>query len=371
MKKIYISIFVLIVIILAAMNVVYATDYASSTYIIRDPVLSEGGTHYSSSSNFEIRSTIGGVEAIGVSTSTSFEVRSGFQYYDDSGPDITLAVVNDGSGADIDYQNSLNILSGNWSGFSDPESGLRATNTYAYALRRLQDGYYWNTTTTAWQAGEAWYYTSATNATVTPVYLRTSLTYYVSVKAYNNLDIASIPVDSDGVKVTETLSFSLSSLAVNFQTLNSGNNYTDTSQTTTTISTNAYNGYVITAWETGPMTHQINSFFTISDWSGTNVTPSAWAGNCPSNDECGFGYKTNDTSLSGGTANRFASGNDYAGFVQAGEGDPVADHTDAIDGQTGEVANEQFVVTYKISTNSSQAAGPYATTIVYIATANY
>ena len=71
------------------------------------PCLSEGGTHYSSSSNFEVRSTIGGVESIGISTSTSFEVRSGFQYYDDSGPDITLAQVNDGPGADIDYQNSL------------------------------------------------------------------------------------------------------------------------------------------------------------------------------------------------------------------------------------------------------------------------
>lgn len=350
---------------------VLADNYASSTYIIRDPVLSEGGTHYSSSTNFEVRSTIGGVEAIGVSTSTSYEVRSGFQYYDDSGPDITAAVVNDGGGADIDQQSAINTLSANWSGFVDNESGLRPTNTYAYAFRRTTDGYFWSTTSSAWQAGEAWYYTSNSYATIIPVYLRTSQTFYVSVKAYNNLDIASLPVNSDGVKVIETLTFSLSSFSASFNTLDPGNNFTALSYTTTTVSTNAYNGYVITAWETGPMTHQINSFFTIPDWPGTNAVPTAWAGSCSGNDECGFGYKTNDTSLSGGLANRFASGNDYAGFVQTGAGDPVADHTDNIDGSTGEVVNQQFLITYKISSNASQAAGPYATTIVYVATANY
>ncbi len=349
----------------------WADDYASTTYIIRDPILSEGGTHYASSSSYEVRSTIGGVESIGVSTSTSFEVRSGFQYYDDSGPDITGAVVNDGAGVDIDQQSAIDTLSANWSGFVDNESGLRSTNTYAYALRRTPDGYYWNTTSSIWQAGEAWYYTSNTYATVTPVYLRTSQTFYVSVKAYNNLDIASLPVNSDGVKVIETLTFSLSSFSANFSALDAGNNYTALAYTTTTVSTNAYNGYVITAWETGLMTHQTDSFFTIPNWAGTNAVPTSWAGTCSGNDECGFGYKTSDASLSGGTLNRFTSGNDYAGFVLVGEGDPVADHTDNIDGSTGELTNQQFVITYKISTNSLQAAGDYSTTIVYVATANY
>ncbi len=351
---------------------VIATDYASTTFIIRDPAIGEGGVHHATSTNFQLRSTVGGVEAIGESSSTNFIVKSGFQYYDDTGPDVSGAVVNDGLGADIDEQSSLNTIQANWSGFSDPESGLRDTDTYNFAIRRLIDGYYWNSGTTSWQSGESWTATTTTSININPLYLRTSYTYYVSVKAYNNLDIASDAVDSDGVQVIETLSFSLSSFSVQFNNLNPANSYTDTAYTTTTVTTNAYNGYIITAWETAPMTHQGNSFFIIADWTGTNAAPSTWIGNCTSNSECGFGYTTNDNTLSGGTADRFTNGGpNYAGFTQTGEGDPVADHTDKIDGSTGELSSDEVVISYKISTNATQAAGTYSTTIIYIATAEY
>lgn len=351
---------------------VIATDYASTTFIIRDPIISEGGIHHSTSGSWQIRSTIGGVEAIGESTSTSYTVKSGFQYYDDTGPDTGSAVVNDGPGADIDEQSSLNNIQANWSGFVDPESGLRDTDTYNFAIRRMSDGYYWNATTTAWQAAETWAATTTTAISQTPVYLQTSVTYYVSVRAYNTLNIPSAIVNSDGVRVTETLTFSLSSTSAVFDNLNAANNFTSATNTTTTVSSNAYNGYIITAWETGVMTHQINSSYTIADWTGSNASPSIWSGNCPDNSQCGFGYTTDDNNLSGGTADRFTNGGpNYAGFIQSGAGDPVADHTANIDGSTGEVSGEQFLITYKISTNSTQAAGPYATTIVYVATAEY
>ncbi len=347
-----------------------ATDYSGNSFFIRDPILSEGGTHYATSASYQLRATIGGVESIGESTSTSYKVKSGFQYYDDTPPDTTSAVVNDGSGADIDEQTSLNTIQANWSGFTDPESGLRTTDPYEYAIRRKSDGYFWSSTTSAWQAGAVWYTTSTTAISITPVYLRTSETYYVSVRAYNNAGMVSSAVDSDGVKVIPSLSFSLSSTAVNFGELNSINNFTATGYTTTTVSTNAYNGYIITAWETSLLTNASGD--TIANWSGTNSAPTTWSGNCSNNNECGFGYTTNDSNLSGGTADRFTNGGPkYAGFTTSGPGDPVADHTTKIDGSTGEVSGEQFVVTYKVSVNSTQAAGTYNTTIVYVATAQY
>ena len=364
-------IFILLVLVLVVRALpAVATDYSGSNFFVRDPIISEGGTHYATSASYQLRATIGGVESIGESTSTTYKVKSGFQYYDDTAPDITSAVVNDGSGADIDEQTSLNTIQANWSGFSDPESGLRTTDPYEYAIRRKSDGYFWSSTTSAWQAGAIWYATSTTAISVTPVYLRTSETYYVSVRAYNNAGMVSSAVDSDGVKVTPSLSFSLSSTTVNFGELNSVNNFTATGYTTTTVSTNAYNGYIITAWETSLLTNGGGD--TIANWSGTNSSPTAWSGNCPNNNECGFGYTTNDSSLSGGSADRFTNGGPkYAGFTTSGPGDPVADHTAKVDGSTGEVSGEQFVITYKVSVNSTQAAGTYNTTIVYVATAQY
>ena len=364
-------IFILLVLVLVVRALpAIATDYSGSNFFVRDPIISEGGTHYATSASYQLRATIGGVESIGESTSTTYKVKSGFQYYDDTAPDTSGAVVNDGSGADIDEQTSLNTIQANWSGFSDPESGLRTTDPYEYAIRRKSDGYFWSATTSAWQVGAIWYATSTTAISVTPVYLRTSETYYVSVRAYNNAGMVSSAVDSDGVKVTPSLSFSLSSTAVNFGTLETVNNFTATGYTTTTVSTNAYNGYIITAWATSPLTNSGGA--TIADWGGSNASPTAWPGNCPVDNQCGFGYSTNDNNLSGGTADRFTnSGPNYAAFVTNGPGDPVADHTAKVDGSTGAINSEQFVITYKVSVNAVQAAGDYKTTIVYVATPQY
>ncbi|MEK7481051.1 MAG: hypothetical protein AAB604_03055 [Patescibacteria group bacterium] len=64
---------------LLAIGYALATDYSGSSFIIRDPVISDGGNR-STSDNFELYSSMGQIAA-GTSTSSNFEVRSGFLYY--------------------------------------------------------------------------------------------------------------------------------------------------------------------------------------------------------------------------------------------------------------------------------------------------
>ncbi|GAI55219.1 unnamed protein product, partial [marine sediment metagenome] len=56
---------------------------------------------------------------------------------------------------------------------------------------------------------------------------------------------------------------------------------------------------------------------TIDDWGGTNASPTSWAAG-----DYGFGYSTDDVTLSGVTGDRF-SGSKFAGFLHSGPGDPV------------------------------------------------
>lgn len=56
-----------------------ATDYSSTNFIIRDPVISTGGVK-ATSTTFQVFSSLGQT-AIGQSTSTDFTIRSGFLYY--------------------------------------------------------------------------------------------------------------------------------------------------------------------------------------------------------------------------------------------------------------------------------------------------
>mgnify|MGYP001585399747 CR=1 FL=1 len=58
---------------------VRATDYTSTNFVLRDPVLGIFGGLATSTSFEETRT--GGEIATGISTSTSFELRGGFQYF--------------------------------------------------------------------------------------------------------------------------------------------------------------------------------------------------------------------------------------------------------------------------------------------------
>jgi len=175
------------------------------------------------------------------------------------------------------------------------------------------------------------------------------------------------------------LTFEISSgLSVNLGTLDDSNNWTANASSTLQVTTSASNGYVVTAWavNSGQLQHINYGTLYVQKYDATNGSPEVWDQTCTQNSSCcGFGYTTDDSTLSGGTANRFISGSTSctggagsgsasAGFATSGAGEPVADFT-------ASTSTDQTIVTYKVSTDSAQSAGNYQTTVIYIATANY
>jgi len=162
------------------------------------------------------------------------------------------------------------------------------------------------------------------------------------------------------VGMLEALSFSIDSFSRDYGLLLPGSNPTDLTNTLTATSS-ASHGYVIYARAIQDMTCSNNLICgtaEISDWSGTNASPTTWSGG-----SFGFGYSTNDYDLQGGTSNRF-SGPNFAGFVETGFGDPVVD-------RSGPSADQENIITYRIAPGAIQDAGPYQTSIVYVIVATY
>jgi len=164
--------------------------------------------------------------------------------------------------------------------------------------------------------------------------------------------------------VSPTLSFSYNTDEITFADLNDGNSWTDSKTNDFTTSTNAYSGYVIQGYITGLLTSLAYPSETIPNFYGTWADPEPWTGS-----DYGFGYTSSDTLVQG--SNRFNSGTEYAAFSQTAPGDVVADHTDNVTGQTGEVSSEQFTITYKVAVTNTQVASKYQTFVIYICTANY
>jgi hypothetical protein len=71
-----------------------ATDYSSSNFTVKDPVL-DGGSSSSTSSNFGLGQSVNQV-APGKSTSVSFQLWSGFQYYFKANANVLTATPGDG-----------------------------------------------------------------------------------------------------------------------------------------------------------------------------------------------------------------------------------------------------------------------------------
>lgn len=160
-----------------------------------------------------------------------------------------------------------------------------------------------------------------------------------------------------------SLTFGVDASSITFSNLNAGNSYTDSTKTSAlTTSTNAYNGYIIYGYETQPLTHTSDITKTIPNYPDSNALPTTWSG-------AGFGYTTDDASLSGGSVDRFTNGTaHYAGFGTVSPGDPVADHAGPV---TSSISNEVFTISYRVSATAATTAGQYRTTVVYVVVPTY
>ncbi len=256
------------------------------------------------------------------------------------------------TGVDVTFNNgSLSSLSANWA-FT---FGISGVSDYSYTIGISPGDNSIKTLTS----------TSTTpNVTTTGLTLQTSKLYYFNVTA-TSVSGKAATVSSNGQLILPSLSFTLSSSSVTFNHLNAANSFTDTKTTTLTVSTDAFNGYVVRLFKTGPLTSTLNPLNTIGDFNGgTYAAPGNWgSGNT------GFGYTSNDTTIQG--ANIFnnspcpggGSPSCYAPFSNTGPGDIVADHTSTVSGTP--ITSEQFTITYKVQTSALQPPGPYTTSLVY------
>jgi len=280
----------------------------------------------------------------------------------DFGIDSTACVtskVYDGNVEDTDTlynDGSLTSLSANWDAFSCGVSGL---NKYEYSIGTTVSG----TDIKTWTD-------IGTNEdfTATDLILHTNQTYYANVRATDNANNLSTVESSDGQSVLPQISMSLSTLSITFAELNAGNDRSDSKTVTTNTSTNGYGGYVIRQYTGGLLT---SGSYTIPMFEGgTYASPAAWGSlPCSSGSNCGYGYTSNDTTIQG--SNKFNSGTFYASFATSPFGDIVADHTTAVDGSTGPVTNEQFILTHKVAVDSLQEALSYTAIVYYVVTGTF
>lgn len=192
--------------------------------------------------------------------------------------------------------------------------------------------------------------------------LTNNTTYYLRAKARHGLFTDSAWGPAASVATSHSsLTFILSASSITFNNLTAGNSYTDSSKSTTfTTSTNAYDGYTIYGRDDQPLTSP-NS--TIANYISPNNAPTSWSGT-------GFGYTTNDNNLIGsGGGNRFSNGTLYAGFQTTGPGDPVANNFGPI--TSTPITNEQFTVSYRVTSTSLTPAGTYSNVIIYTIVPQY
>ena len=124
------------------------------------------------------------------------------------------------------------------------------------------------------------------------------------------------------------------------------------------VTTNADGGYVVYIRHSGDLTNQSSD--TISVHSGTNGSPTAFSG---AGTEA-WGYTTEDSSLTGGTADRFTNpGNVWAGFSTSNQ--PVMDNPAATAG------TDQAEVGHQVGISTSTEAGSYSTTLIYTIVSTY
>lgn len=217
-------------------------------------------------------------------------------------------------------------------------------------------------------------------------------TYYGVLTTYTNTDCSTGPTDTvtmafiykDGELVQLTIEPTLSFACVavgsgqDIQPVNnsgttttvaSGASGIDFGNTVTTsanglsahdlqVTTNASGGYVIYLRHTQQLTNVASD--TIANHTGTNGSPTAFSAAGTE----GWGYTTDDDTLTGGTADRFTNGGIFwAGFSTSNN--PVVDNTAATAG------SETTRVGHQVGIANSTPAGDYDTTMVYTIVATY
>lgn len=329
---------------------VYATP-SSDNFQLRDYSFGGGGLEDGSSENFSLFGIVGDVSQ-GGSTSETFQLRGGIvwtilpgvppaptvansaQWYDR----LTIILNPDTNPADATYAIMITETSDtNWTSARYVQSDFtRGT------ILGLEDFL----TYSGWGGAGGFVLTG----------LEANQTYKIRAKARQG-EFTETAWGPEAIQqtYTPTLSFGVDADGVIFDQLSSGNNYTDaTKSSIVTTTTNAYNGYIVYAYATQPLTANAN---TIPHYASPNSAPTAWTGT-------GFGYSSNDTDLVGGTPDRFTDGGPrYAGFTNTYPGDPVASTDGPI---LSLVEDEEFTIAYRVQATDTTPAGSYKTTIVYI-----
>ncbi len=272
------------------------------------------------------------------------------------------------------------ITDGNWTVPGSPTEGtIKTTNTTGDAISAA---------------------TQITMPFTVPRNPSTSGTFYISIATFtdsacstpsggnDNVVISAVTVDAVtvGATIDPTITFAVagvsasttykgslstsdrcvdSATAVTFGTtalrLAADTNYDCAQQLTT--STNANEGYQVTL--TGRQTsgnflkHTGNPALDITNWTGTNGSPTATATSGSSEQ---FGYTTNDSTLSG-TATRFtASDNLFAGLTTS---------ADEVAYSGAAVASDQVNVGYRLRFTGTTEAGTYQGTLTYTCTPTF
>ena len=332
-----------------------ATNPSSTNFKIQEYNFGSGGTASASSSNFSMFGIAGQVE-FGRPFSANFKAGTGLTYTMKASVSAAPTFTNPSNNYDrlkftlttgnnpSDYKYAIAISTDN---FATDTRYIKSDNTIGTTLTNADFQTY-----TTWGG--------ASGAYVTGLIQNTTYTIKVETRQGSYTEAEYGPT-AQAATTTPSLTFSVNSSTLTFNNLNSGNAYTDSTKSTiVTTSTNAYNGYVVNARSTGPLT--ASGFGTIADYGSPNSTPTIWAGT-------GFGYTTNDSSLTGGTADRFTNGGPkYAGFTTSSPGDPVADHPGPV---TTAISNENFTISYNVVTTQTQPAARYSTTVLYIVVPTY
>lgn len=354
MKNILLVVFLALVLTLVLSQRTVAGPQ-STTYELEQYGFGSGGTDGAGadSSNYTIFGTAGETDN-GSADSTSYTTGNGLTYTLQANVPAAPTFTNVASNYD-----RLKLIIDTGDNPSDAEFAIGISTDNFVTTRYVQS----DLTIGASLGDEDWLtyagWGGASGSELTNLLANTN--YKIKVKArHGNFTESGWSAVASASTQDSTLTFSADSAAITFTDLSPGNSYTDSSKTSVlTTSTNAYNGYVVYGRVTQPLTSGAQ---TIANYASPNSAPTTWSGS-------GFGYTTDDSSLTGGTANRFTSGGPkYAGFGTSTPGDPVADHVGPI---TTPISNESFTISYRVTGTQTTQAGRYTSTVVYTVVPSY